>query len=311
MTKPKAAQDRFFYVRNDGKRTAYHLRYLNLREYPARNLPPTVEAIVQSLSAHQSSPASLAELINGTARALGFETATFVAVTFQTKVPTVIAATPLPVDVWYRYHEMGLAHLDEAIMYCANHVSPGTFEMSKSKIAEIYPEMAEQLGASGLRSRVIFPVHAPGPIIVMLAFNSSKPNVAQSLGPDRLLEVFQAGGLVAPYILEEALALGLLAVDETIPITARQREILLYAAQGSENKQIAGMLNLTEATIAHHFKTLFGKFAVRNRSELIAEAFRKGVFLDMLEIFSPESIALAEQHSRNTPPASGDSPARP
>ncbi len=55
-------------------------------------------------------------------------------------------------------------------------------------------------------------------------------------------------------------------------LTARETEILALLAQGSANKEIAAHLGLSVHTVERHLTNLYGKIAVRSRSEATAYA---------------------------------------
>src|SRR5262245_28695157 len=51
-------------------------------------------------------------------------------------------------------------------------------------------------------------------------------------------------------------------------ITARQREIMLLAAQGLSNKAIARRLTISEGTVKLHLHALYGRLGIQNRTTL-------------------------------------------
>lgn len=55
-------------------------------------------------------------------------------------------------------------------------------------------------------------------------------------------------------------------------LTRREEEVVLALRDGKSNKQIADQLGLSEYTVQNHFKRLFRKFEVRNRTELLSKA---------------------------------------
>ena len=55
----------------------------------------------------------------------------------------------------------------------------------------------------------------------------------------------------------------------------RELEILRLIANGATSKEIGAQLFLSEATIKRHVQRIFGKLDVRNRSEAVAEAYRR------------------------------------
>lgn len=58
--------------------------------------------------------------------------------------------------------------------------------------------------------------------------------------------------------------------DRALRLSPREREVALALRHGSSNKQIAAALMLSEYTIENHFKRLFRKFDVTNRTALLS-----------------------------------------
>jgi DNA-binding NarL/FixJ family response regulator len=56
-------------------------------------------------------------------------------------------------------------------------------------------------------------------------------------------------------------------------LTERETEIVVLAACGLPNAQIAEELNLSEATIKRHLANVYAKIGVRSRSEAVRKAF--------------------------------------
>ena len=55
-------------------------------------------------------------------------------------------------------------------------------------------------------------------------------------------------------------------------LTAREMEILLLAARGLSNRQMAGSLRLSEATVKRHLANLYPKMDVSSRGEAVRKA---------------------------------------
>lgn len=53
-------------------------------------------------------------------------------------------------------------------------------------------------------------------------------------------------------------------------LTAREREILEWLSRGCSNKNIAGRLNISVATVKNHVHSILGKLNVRRRGEAVA-----------------------------------------
>lgn len=61
------------------------------------------------------------------------------------------------------------------------------------------------------------------------------------------------------------------------PLTAREREVLQRLARGETNKTIAAGLVVAPSTVKNHLSRIFGKLAVRNRTEAVARAHELGL----------------------------------
>jgi DNA-binding NarL/FixJ family response regulator len=60
-------------------------------------------------------------------------------------------------------------------------------------------------------------------------------------------------------------------------LTDREREVLLLAAVGHTNREIARTLHLAEQTIHHHRAMVMEKLGFHDRVELLKYAIRRGV----------------------------------
>ncbi|GAB3957044.1 response regulator transcription factor [Spirosoma harenae] len=65
--------------------------------------------------------------------------------------------------------------------------------------------------------------------------------------------------------------------DDIVPLTAREREILLLVAQGLTNQEIAGKIVRSQLTVDTHRKNIFRKLGVNNVVELVHYAVRNGL----------------------------------
>jgi DNA-binding NarL/FixJ family response regulator len=55
-------------------------------------------------------------------------------------------------------------------------------------------------------------------------------------------------------------------------LTAREREVADLVIQGRSNKEVAGVLFLSEKTVEHHLSKIYAKLGVRSRAELAGTA---------------------------------------
>jgi len=67
------------------------------------------------------------------------------------------------------------------------------------------------------------------------------------------------------------------ALQASLPITARQREVLLHVAQGKSNKVIARQLDMSENTVRNHVAAVLDALGVDNRHEATLAACKLGL----------------------------------
>ncbi len=68
----------------------------------------------------------------------------------------------------------------------------------------------------------------------------------------------------------------LAAVDLVVPLTPREREIVLLVADGLSTKEAAEQLYLSPRTVSNHLQNAYTKLGVSKRSELPAALGRLG-----------------------------------
>ncbi len=59
-------------------------------------------------------------------------------------------------------------------------------------------------------------------------------------------------------------------------LSLREKEVLDLVSQGLTNKEVAGNLYISENTVKYHMKNILDKLHLRNRSQVIAWAARRG-----------------------------------
>ena len=64
--------------------------------------------------------------------------------------------------------------------------------------------------------------------------------------------------------------------DRRVPITSREAEVLQLVAAGLSNKEIAGMLNISETTTKNHMTSILRKLDANDRTHAVTISLRKG-----------------------------------
>ncbi|HIV70969.1 MAG TPA: response regulator transcription factor [Candidatus Aquabacterium excrementipullorum] len=93
----------------------------------------------------------------------------------------------------------------------------------------------------------------------------SKDRDIASLG-DALRTLFEGGSV---YDVAPAPALG------TTSLSDKRKEILRLAAKGLSNKEISGLLGISERTVKDHWSYIFEQMGVSNRTEAVSQALRE------------------------------------
>ncbi|MER7910111.1 response regulator transcription factor [Streptomyces sp. NPDC096068] len=111
-------------------------------------------------------------------------------------------------------------------------------------------------------------------------------------GPERLLAAVAAvaGGdhLFAPSVtrrLVEAFARRAAPAEEAVragaagldALTGREREVLRLTGKGLSNRQIAGDLHISEATVKTHLNRAMGKLGLASRAQAVVVAYESGL----------------------------------
>jgi len=65
--------------------------------------------------------------------------------------------------------------------------------------------------------------------------------------------------------------------DEEIPLTPREREVLILVAEGHTNAEIAKKLFISEKTVQTHRSNILDKLHIHDRTELVRYAIRHGL----------------------------------
>jgi two-component system NarL family response regulator len=97
----------------------------------------------------------------------------------------------------------------------------------------------------------------------------------ETLGEDLISiirEVDAGGGPIPPLVARK------LADRLTQPsLTPREVEVLKLMAAGKRNKEIGGVLGISETTIQGHVKSILAKLNVHDRTEAVTQAIRKAI----------------------------------
>jgi DNA-binding NarL/FixJ family response regulator len=126
-------------------------------------------------------------------------------------------------------------------------------------------------------ARIVVLTTFEGDVDIQRAFAAgAKAYVLKNMPPKALIEIIrqvhagkkrvppEVAALLAEHIAEESL-------------TQRERDILLQVAAGHRNREIAGLLAISEDTVKTHVKHIIDKLGARDRTEAVTIAVRRGI----------------------------------
>ncbi len=98
--------------------------------------------------------------------------------------------------------------------------------------------------------------------------------VVKDAPPEQLVDAVRRvhAGLrvVDPVLAAESLASG------TSPLTAREREVLVIAADGAPVAEVAARVHLSQGTVRNHLSAAIGKTGARSRADAVRLATQRG-----------------------------------
>lgn len=91
--------------------------------------------------------------------------------------------------------------------------------------------------------------------------------------------VYLPASVMWPQLERDTFGVGIRPVSNPadLGLTRREFEVLSLLVQGKCNKEIARKLSIEEQTVKNHIRTIFLKFGVARRTELLIKVFEKGL----------------------------------
>ncbi len=179
---------------------------------------------------------------------------------------------------WERYVEMDYQTVDPTFRHCITNKSVIPITWSSKVFKE--PTGAKLLGEAkeaGLRHGASFAVHGGRGETAMLSLATCR--AARETESDVAASMAQ-GQLLACYIHEAVqrivLNQGPLPLQKVV-LTPREKECLLWAAEGKTAWEIGAIINTSERTAVFHLQNAANKMGVKNRHHAISRAMSQGL----------------------------------
>ncbi|MGH8658046.1 MAG: LuxR family transcriptional regulator [Gammaproteobacteria bacterium] len=186
---------------------------------------------------------------------------------------------------WFSHYEaMGYMKADPTILHCQTQILPlcwDEVDFSANENGKIARQIMTEAREFGLKSGFCIPVHGANGEVAVLSFASSvEPGKAKA----RILEGIPYAQFCSGFIHEAANrvlnASQLLLTKDTL--TRREKECLLWAAEGKTAWETSQILDVAERTVNFHLQNATAKLNVSNRAHAVARAISQHLILPQL-----------------------------
>jgi len=175
-----------------------------------------------------------------------------------------------------RYDEQEYAKIDPAIHHCSKSVIPFLWDRQRFSSRSAIKLIGEA-GEFGLATGASFSVHGSRGDSAMLSLatsrksKESKGDVVAMMGNAQLLTCY-----LHEAIQRIVLSKGPVPLN-AVNLTERERECLLWAAEGKTGGEVADILNISERTVVFHLHNAGRKLGVTNRQHAVSRAISMGL----------------------------------
>jgi len=165
----------------------------------------------------------------------------------------------------------------------------GRGDQAVEHIAELRPDVAlldiDMPGLDGLSAAELIRSRVPTCAALILTALSkpgmlqralqagAKGYVVKHAPADELLAAIR-GVAAGERVFDSALAVA--ALEEDVPVTQRELDVVRLVAEGASAREIAGRLFLSEGTVRNYTSNMINKCGARNRVDLVRIAFDRG-----------------------------------
>lgn len=195
--------------------------------------------------------------------------------------PTVIIVNGYPLPWRENYVNKRYINIDPVVKHCCMFSTPILWSDIVKNVAKSSPEylLMQEAAECGLRRGVSFAIHAPQTsvgIFSVATANDTEDTTRQ------ILAVLPEGQLFGAYVHEAVFRLYLsdcnkeMNTDE-IYLSKRERECLLWIADGKTSAETAKILNIAEATVTFHLQNVTKKLGASNRVQAVVKAISSGL----------------------------------
>lgn len=197
--------------------------------------------------------------------------------------PQLIIISGYQQDWWNHYNENNYLKIDPIVDYCANNTLPLQWHQLNAQQHKnrLVRQLMNESVDYGLSSGISLPVHTPTGEFAMLSFASDRePKQTEN----HMRETSPHLMLLAYHIHEAVMRVFKNKRDdlETINLTDREKECLLWAAEGKTSDETSVILHIAESTVRFHLNNAAKKLNVHTRRHAIARAVCLGLITPVI-----------------------------
>jgi LuxR family transcriptional activator of bioluminescence operon len=193
--------------------------------------------------------------------------------------PKVIIISGYPPAWLGRYLEQGYMGIDPIVTHCCSKVVGIDWERTRH-LEDEDRTIREFMGESrefGLQSGISFPVHSPGGEVAILSLASScRGHDRAKSFIDTLVPFAHQAAFHVHEAVKRVVHASVLHSPEA-PLTEREKDCLLWSAEGKTSWETAKILGISERTVKFHLRNACVKLHAGNRTQAIARAVSLGL----------------------------------
>jgi DNA-binding CsgD family transcriptional regulator len=192
--------------------------------------------------------------------------------------PYYLIISGYPVEWRARYTAENYQQIDPTVTHCFSQITPIAWEQIKSqeKRDRVIRRFMGEAREFRLRSGISFPIHASSGEMAMLSLASER-NYAKARAD--ILQVMPYAHYFTSYAHEAARKVceqQVLSLKRA-QLTEKERQCLLWAAEGKTSWEISVILRLSERTVRFHIHNASEKLNVVSRQHAVARAVSLGL----------------------------------
>lgn len=177
-----------------------------------------------------------------------------------------------------RYLAEGYMSIDPAVRYCAGHSTPFPWNRIQKLETDdmIVRRFMGEASEYGLNSGISIPVHSAQGEFAMFSMASSLNHARAN---SQIVDALPFSHSFAAYLHEtvrKTFDNQVLPLSK-VQLTERERECLLWTAEGKTSWEISKILGVSERTVVFHLQNVADKLKVVNRQQAVARAVSLGL----------------------------------